>query len=98
MDKNNFHIFIDFSNDLEKMQDMLKAAEEDGFVMANDFNKTIPTARELYEEFKKNYHGNSKMILHFFYNNIINRKEISYGTRSVYKTYPQFKNIQILKV
>lgn len=96
LDKLDF--FIDYNNDLKKMQEILIAAEQDGFVMASDFNKAIPTAEELYEEFRKYYHGNSKLILHFFYNSITNRKEISYGTRTVYRSYPQYKNIYIYKL
>lgn len=96
LDKLDF--FIDYNNNLKKMQEILKAAEQDGFVMASDFKKDIPTAEELYKEFRKYNHGNSKMILHFFYNDITNRKEISYGTRTIFRSYPQYKNIYIYKI
>ena len=94
----DFDIFLDYNNDLNKMQEILNSAKSDGFVMANDFNKEIPSAEELYAEFRKYNHGNSKMILHFFHNNITNRKEISYGTRSIFQSYPQYKNIKIIKI
>lgn len=94
----NLDIFLDYNNDLKKMQEVLNSAKNDGFIMGNDFNKEIPSAEKLYEEFRKYYHGNSKMILHFYYNHITNRKEVSYGTRSVYRSYPQYKNIKILKI
>lgn len=92
------NIFVSCNNNIEKMQEILDLAKAEGYVMANDFNKDIPTAKKLYETFKKYYHGNSKMILNFFYNDITNRKEISYGTRSVYSSYPQYKKLKIIKI
>lgn len=44
--------------------------------------------------FKGTYHGNSKMIVNTFYNTITNKKEISVGTMTVYKSYPQFRNLK----
>lgn len=44
------------------------------------------------------YHGNSKPILHVFYNNITGKNDIQYTTQTVIKTYPQHKNAKIYKI
>ena len=93
----DFNIFIDCNNDLDKIQNVLQQAKNNGFVMASDFDKNIPSAEKLYNDFRKYNHGNAKIILHFFYNNITGRKEIAYGTKSAFLSYPQFKSIKITK-
>lgn len=82
----------------EKMQGLLNTLKKSGYVMASDFKKEIPTAQELLTEFKKYNHGNSKMLLHLFYNSITGRKEISTGSATVYKSYPQYKNLKIIRI
>ena len=94
----NVELFVEFNNDIGKLQALLDIAKNFNYVMASDFNHNIPTAAELYNTFKKYYHGNSKMLLNFYYNPITDRKEISYGTRSIYRTYPQYKNMRITKL
>lgn len=94
----NFECFLDYNNDIKKMQSILSAAKKCGFVYASDFTAEIPTAKELLAQFKKYNHGNAKMILHFFHNQITGRKEISTGSRAIFKTYPQYKNIKIIKI
>ena len=93
-----FDIFIDFGGNLEKLQNTLNKLKNAGFVMACDFKKDIPTAQELHEQFYKYNHGNAKMILNLFYNDITGRKEIATGYKAIYQTYPQYKNIKIKKV
>lgn len=93
-----FEVFVDHNNDLDKIQQTLTAFEKVGFVMASDFSKKIPTAKELYKEFRKYNHGNSKIILHLYHNSITGKDEISYGTKKSFQSYPQYKNIYILKV
>ena len=44
-----------------------------------------------FTECKKRIHGNAKLIIHAFVNDINKRKEIQFGTMSIYNTYPQFK-------
>lgn len=39
---------------------------------------------------KSLYHGNSKLLLHCFYNDITKKKEMNYITRSTYLSYPQY--------
>ena len=39
-----------------------------------------------------------KLVLHAFYNDITRKHEIQFGSRSIYKTYPQFKNIKIIEM
>lgn len=50
-------------------------------------------------ECKKQIHGNAKLVIHAFYNSITKKKEIQFGTRSIYKTYPQYKGgIKVLDI
>ena len=42
---------------------------------------------------KKWYHGNSKLLLHMFYNDITRKYELSITTASVEKSYPQIKSV-----
>lgn len=51
-----------------------------------------------FEECKKFVHGNSKLVICAFYNDITNKREIQFGTRSIYKTYPQHKNMKVLEM
>lgn len=82
----------------EKMQSLLNVAKNCGFVYASDFTAEIPTAKELLAQFKKHNHGNAKMILHFFHNQITGRKEISTGSATIYRSYPQYKNLKIIRI
>lgn len=91
-------IFLDCNSNIDTIDYMLTLARKEGFASASDFEKEIPTAAELFTKFKKYYHGNSKMILHFFYNNITKRKEFEIGTKTIYRSYPQYKNAKFLKV
>lgn len=82
----------------EKMQGLLNTLKNNGYVMASDFKKEIPTAQELLTEFKKYNHGNAKMLLHLFRNSITGRKEISTGSATIYRSYPQYKNLKIIRI
>ena len=91
-------IFLDCMGNIETIDNILTLARKDGFTLASDFEKEIPSAAELFAKFKKYYHGNSKMILHFFYNNITKRNEFDIGTKTIYRSYPQYKKAVFLKV
>ena len=65
----------------------VQQAKANGYVWATDFPDHEPT----YEEMKSWYHGNSKVLLHLYYNDILNRLEMSATTKAVMKTYPQYK-------
>lgn len=93
-----FEMFLDCGNNPDTLQAFLNAAEADGYVMANDFDHRVPDAMVLLKSFKNCYHGNSKLLLHFYTNKITGRKEIDFGTRSVYRSYPQYRNMHIVKV
>ena len=51
-----------------------------------------------FEKCKRQIHENAKLIINAFYNDITRKHEIQFGTRSIYKTYPQFKNIKIMEM
>lgn len=65
----------------------VRQAKANGYVWATDFPDHEPT----YEEMKSWYHGNSKLLLHLYYNDILNKLEMSVTTKAVMKTYPQYK-------
>lgn len=46
---------------------------------------------EMEKDFYKWYHGNSKPILHIFYNDINGKNELQMTTKSIIRTYPQYK-------
>ena len=50
----DFDIFIDCNNDLNKIQNVLEQAKNNGFVMASDFDKNIPPAEKLYIKISEN--------------------------------------------
>ena len=65
--------------------------KEKGYVWATDFPRHEPT----FKECKRMYHGNSKLLIHTFFNTILNRNEMCATTLSVLKTYPQYKGINL---
>lgn len=70
----------------------------------NKFNKVVTellnngyewvglNKKPTFEECKKFIHGNAKLVIHAFYNDITRKKEIQFGTKSTYKTYPSVEN------
>lgn len=52
--------------------------------------KIIPPPQ--YGEIKKNYHGNSKPLLHLFYNDITKCHEMQVTTATIAKSYPHIRN------
>lgn len=46
-----------------------------------------------YNAIKKHYHGNSKPLLHLFYNDITGGYEMSVTTAAIEKTYPTINNV-----
>lgn len=50
-----------------------------------------------YEQAKKNYHGNSKLLLHLFFNDITRKYEIVATTASTEKSYPHIKTIKVVE-
>lgn len=45
-----------------------------------------------FAECKERIHGNGKLVICAFYNDITGKKEIQFGTKSIYESYPQLKN------
>lgn len=65
-----------------------------GYVWATDFPNHEPT----FEESKKFYHKNSKLLIHAYQNDITNRYEMCVATLSALKSYPQYKGKDLRKV
>ena len=86
----------------------------DGFYDASTeakFNKVIAmllargydwvglSKRPTFNECKSQIHGNAKLVIHAFYNDITGRREILFGSRSIYNSYPQYsKGIKVIEV
>lgn len=47
-------------------------------------------------ECKNQIQGNAKLVINAFYNDITNKKEIQFGTKSIYKSYPHLRNIKYI--
>lgn len=63
-------------------------AKANGYKWGTSFpNCDDPT----FDDAKSHYHGNSKLILQLFHNDITGKDEMNYGTKSIYKSYPQYK-------
>ena len=72
---------------------LIDFAKEQGFSFFGTYkNKTVS---EIVDDFYKYNHGNSKMLWHFFYNNITGKYEITTTSRTVKNTYPQLKSVPI---
>ena len=68
------------------------------FVNKPNFNIDQTSAElkaEMEKDFYKWYHGNSKPILHIFYNNINEKNELQLTTQTIIRTYPQYKKAKI---
>lgn len=53
------------------------------------------SVEELMEYFYKYNHGNSKILWHFYFNDIIKKWEIDMMSTAVKNSYPQLKNIPV---
>ena len=51
-----------------------------------------------YQEAKKYYHGNSKLLVRLFYNDITNKFEMQITTKSIELSYPQIKKLNIVDI
>lgn len=49
-----------------------------------------------FQECKNQIHGNANLIINAFYNDITRKNEIQFGTKSIYKSYPQLRNIKYI--
>lgn len=88
-------IFIEYT-DTPTMRTLLILLYKYGYNFVNKPNfDTAKSCEELktdiYTDFYKWYHGNSKPILHIFYNDINGKNELQFTTKSIVKTYPQYK-------
>lgn len=77
------------ANTKELFDRAVKNLKELGYVWATDFPNHEPT----FQEMKANLHGNSKLLIHAFWNSTLNRAEFNCTSKSILKTYPQYKGI-----
>ena len=47
-----------------------------------------------FDEMRECYHGNSKLLLRLFWNDITNMHEMQVTTATIEKSYPQIKNVR----
>ena len=90
-------------HDTPTMAKVLKMLYKYGFNFVCRPN--LNTAHPLHElkaeketAFYSYYHGNSKPILHIFYNDITGKNDIQYTTESITKTYPQYKKAKFYNI
>lgn len=76
-----------------EFNELVAELKKAGYVWATDFPNHEPT----YKECKSFYHGNSKLLIHAFFNSITSKREFQVTTLSVLKTYPQYKGFNIRK-
>ena len=80
---------VNTETDFNRVVNNLKKS---GYVWATDFPRE-PT----FKECKGFYHGNSKLLMHTFFNDITGKNEMCVTTLSVMKTYPQYKGVNLRK-
>ena len=76
-------------NTKEKFDNITKEYINKGFSWGSDFLDIQPS----FEEARQWYHGNSKLLLHVYYNDINNKFEMQVTTLTTINSYPQYKNI-----
>lgn len=89
-------------DDIFKMKKLLTLLYAYGYNFVNGKNFDVSQSygelkEEVEAEFYKWYHGNSKPILHIFYNRINGKNELQFTTDSVLRTHPQYKKINIYR-
>ena len=68
-------------NTKEKYEKRVNEMLEKGYIFPNNAKP------DSFECAKSCYHGNSKLLLHTFYNSITRKNEMQYTTKSVYLSY-----------
>lgn len=100
-DKMNVDIHIDFCGDFPTLKRLLYILYNNDYNFVGEkkrYDIEKPTDELRYEilyDWRFYFHGNSKPILHAFYNNITRKNELQWTTRSIAKTYPQYKNLKV---
>ena len=84
-------IFYDASTQ-EKFYKVVIKLQNEGYQWVG-LNKNLT-----FEDCKNQIHGNGKLIIHAFYNTITNKKDIQFGTKSIYESYPQYTKIKIINI
>lgn len=79
------------ANTEQKYNQVVSYLKKLGYVWATDFPNHEPT----FKESKRCYHGNSKLLIHAFDNDITGKKEMCTTTLSIMQSYPQFKGIDL---
>ena len=86
------------------MNGFYNASTEDKFnnvaevLLNNGYEWVGINKKPTFAECNNRIHGNAKLVIHAFYNSITKKKEIQFGTRSIYKTYPQHKNMKVVEM
>lgn len=92
-------LLISWGNDAATLRRLLKLlyAYDYHFVCRADFPTDVFTEelRNIFNaEFYKYYHGNSKPLLHVYYNPITGKNEIQFTNLTTMRTYPQYRNVK----
>lgn len=94
-------LLLSWGNDPATLMKLLKLlyAHNYHFVGRPDFdvNASVEELRkEFVVAFFRCYHGNSKPLLHVFYNPINGRNEMQLTNLTNIRTYPQYRNVKVI--
>ena len=78
-------------NTKEKYEKRVNEMLEKGYIFPNNAKP------DNFEYAKSCYHGNSKLLLHTFYNSITRKNEMQYTTKSVYLSYTSIHSRKTFK-
>ena len=84
-------LYLDAST-AELFKRTIAAAAGYGYTFPNGANPPS------FESAKAFYHGNSKLLLHLFYNEITGGREMRITTRATELTYPQIKRVWVQSI
>jgi len=93
-------LLLSWSNDYATLRKLLKLlyAYDYHFVGRGDFDAdtSVDELRNAFETaFFRCYHGNSKPLLHVFYNPITKKNEMQLTNLTNIRTYPQYRNVKV---
>lgn len=93
-------LILSWGNDTATLRKLLKLLYAYGyhFVGRPDFdaNVSVEELRNAFETaFFRCYHGNSKPLLHVFYNPITGKNEMQLTNLTNIRTYPQYRNVKV---
>ena len=99
LNKPTTNVFVSW-NDTPTMKSLLTLVYAYGYNFINGENFSIDQTceamkNEMESRFYSRYHGNSKPVLHIYYNSLNKRNELQLTTQSLIKNHPEYKRSKI---